>query len=797
MKPTRLTVVLTHPVQYYAPWFRHVAAHAPTVQLTVLYGTSPTAAQQGVGFGRPFQWDVPLRAGYESIVLRQATENDSLRSGDFWGVDTNEAGPALVATKPDIVLVPGWHSAFYVRALEACRRHDLPVLYRGDTHLGTPPAGIRRMFWRGRTRVLLRSFDAFLSVGRRAKEFLLTAGAAPWRIFDVPHAIDTEFFAATATPFQSERGRVEIRDRFGLAADAFVVLFAGKCEAVKRPLDVIRAAAGLGPRVAVLFAGDGPLAEPCRREAARLGVSLMRTGFLNQTELPTAYAAADCLALPSESETWGLVVNEALATGLPCVVSDRVGCAPDLVDDGTGEVYRVGDVVGLAAAIDRVRLKAAAGHDYGSACRQKVARYSFDAATSGLVRACTAVLQGVVPEPRLIAWCGHMVVPGGMERITFEALRAVGRGRGFVHCIVNDWENWRIVAMAEAAGATWSTVRSRQGLRRRIASVQVLGRIMWEVLLATANLLRWRRQLHATHVFLPDYAAAIRTAPALAWLRLRGVLVVLRLGNAPEAGRFYRFVWRRLVNPLADSLVCNSQFTASVALEYGIPRRKVTVIRNTVPSRGAIRPVGTSESADIIYVGQIIPEKGVDILLEAVALVAADVPAIRLNVVGKIDGWVSPRYAGYREALQRRAEATDLKGRVRFLGWREDIPELMAAARLHCCPSLPEIREGFGIVVVEAKAAGIPSVVFASGGLPELIQHRVDGWVCREFTAAALADGLRYFLSNDDRLQAASLAARQSLPRDDAARFATEWCSAFAGPEPLIDRRASGVRGEV
>src|SRR5439155_6161024 len=129
-------------------------------------------------------------------------------------------------------------------------------------------------------------------------------------------------------------------------------------------------------------------------------------------------------------------------------------------------------------------------------------------------------------------------------------------------------------------------------------------------------------------------------------LRLRGVLVVLRLGNAPEAGRFYRFVWRRLVNPLADSLVCNSQFTASVALEYGIPRRKVTVIRNTVPSRGAIRPAVASDSADIIYVGQIIPEKGVDILLEAVALVAADVPAIRLNVVGKIDGWVSPRYAG-------------------------------------------------------------------------------------------------------------------------------------------------------
>src|SRR5439155_11681499 len=135
---------------------------------------------------------------------------------------------------------------------------------------------------------------------------------------------------------------------------------------------------------------------------------------------------------------------------------------------------------------------------------------------------------------------------------------------------------------------------------------------------------------------------------------------------------------------------------------------------------------------------------------EAVALLANDFPLITLSIVGTTDGWESPTYLGYREALRRRADSPELAGRVTFLGWREDIPELMAASRLHCCPSLPELREGFGLVVVEAKAAGIPSVVFASGGLPELIQHRVDGWVCREFTAAALADGLRYFLSNDD-----------------------------------------------
>lgn len=793
MKPIRLTVLLTHPVQYYAPWFQHIADHAPALQLTVLYGTSPTPLQQGAGFGRPVQWDVPLRSGYESIVVRGPTEDDSVRSDDFWGVDSNEVGAALIGTRPDVVLIPGWHSALYIRVLAACRQHDIPVLYRGDTNLGTRPRGIRRMFWRTRSRILLRSFHGYLSVGRRAKEFLLTCGATPWRIFDAPHAIDNEFFATRAAPFQSGAARAEVRDRFGLPRDAFVLIFVGKCKTAKRPLDLIRAAATLGAGVAVLLVGDGPLAEECSREAARLGVSLVRTGFLNQTELPTAYAAANCLVLPSDSnETWGLVVNEALATGLPSVVSDHVGCALDLVDESTGEVYRAGDVAGLAAAIDRVRSKVTAGHDYVAACRQRADQYSFAAATSGVVRACASIRDGETPKPRLLAWCGHMVAPGGMERITFEGLHAIRRGGGFVHCILNDWENQRILTMAEAAGATSSTVRTRQPLRRRMGTIRAFNRTVWEMLLASADLLRWRRRLKATHVFLPDYAAVIRTCAALAWLRLRGVPIVLRLGNAPEAGRFYRLIWRWLVRPLVDGFICNSRFTASVAIDYGIPADKVRIIRNTVPSRPRRSRVAP-ERADIIYVGQIIPEKGVDVLLDAIALAVADMPWVTANIVGRLDGWVSPRYVGYIEALQRRAEAPDLKNRVQFLGWREDVLELMAAARLHCCPSLPEQREGFGIVVVEAKSAGIPSVVFATGALPELVEHRVDGWVCHEFTAPALAGGLRHFLSDPERLEAAGIAARRSLPSNDTARFAAEWCAVFGASDPLI-HGSSGQR---
>ena len=107
MRPIRLTAVLTHPVQDHSPWFRHVAAYAPEIDLTVLYGTEPTAEQQGTGFGRSFRWDVPLLEGYRSRVIRAARPGDRTDSSSFFGLDVPEIGNAIRETNPDVVLVPG------------------------------------------------------------------------------------------------------------------------------------------------------------------------------------------------------------------------------------------------------------------------------------------------------------------------------------------------------------------------------------------------------------------------------------------------------------------------------------------------------------------------------------------------------------------------------------------------------------------------------------------------------------------------------------------------------------------
>src|SRR5207247_735731 len=144
----------------------------------------------------------PLLDGYKWRSIRKATATTSVRAGSFWSLGSAGVTEAIVSTRPDLVVVPGWHSAAYVRALLACRTRGIPVLYRGDTHLGNAPQGGRRMVWRAKNRVLLRLFDGYLAVGMRAREFLASHGVDASRVFDSPHAVDNDFFASRAAPVQ-------------------------------------------------------------------------------------------------------------------------------------------------------------------------------------------------------------------------------------------------------------------------------------------------------------------------------------------------------------------------------------------------------------------------------------------------------------------------------------------------------------------------------------------------------------------------------------------------------------------
>jgi glycosyltransferase involved in cell wall biosynthesis len=173
-----------------------------------------------------------------------------------------------------------------------------------------------------------------------------------------------------------------------------VFLFVGKFIPVKRPLDFVKAigrCAAERPSVMGLMAGDGPLRQHCEEQARGAGTAVRFTGFLNQTQIAEAYAVANAVVLPSETESWGLVVNEAMASGLPCFVSDRVGCNSDLIQRGeTGDIYETGDIAGMAKMMvqyaDSDRL-AAMGH----IASHKIESYSVEAAAKALLSAVNTV----------------------------------------------------------------------------------------------------------------------------------------------------------------------------------------------------------------------------------------------------------------------------------------------------------------------------------------------------------------------------------------------------------------------
>jgi glycosyltransferase involved in cell wall biosynthesis len=790
----RLTVVLTHPVQYYAPWFRHIAERCPEIDLTVLYAIEPTPEQQGVGFARSFLWDVPLTAGYRYRVLRAARPQDDVHSSSFRGVDVPWVGEEVLATRPDVVLIPGWHSISLLRAARACRRAGVPVLYRGDSNLAAAPGGTFAPLWRLRTRRRLGLFAAYLSTGRRSREYLAAFGLPAERIFDSPHAVDNDFFAAQAAPLATAAARRRLRREFGLDG-GFVVLFVGKLTPAKRPLDLLHAMALLAPGASLLVVGSGPLERVCRAAAEKLGVRVAWAGFRNQSELGSAYAAADCLALPSGIETWGLVVNEAMASGLPCVVSDRVGCAPDLVLPGaTGEVFPAGDAAALAAALGRLRRRIEAGTDLARACRERAAAHSYAAATAGLLAGCRAVAGRRTAvgrrrgAPRVLACCGGMVIVAGLERLTFEVLRVLHERGAAVHCILNSWENHRIVPLVEGIGASWSIGAYRATLERHTLHPVKLLRMAWDVLATSAGLLADARHFRPTHVLLPEFMAVLRNAPALALLRALGVPAVLRVANAPEAGRFYALLWRRVLPPLVTLFVANSEFGARRLREVGVPARKVAVVRNAV-SRRAVAP-GTDREVvtlvrsrrTVLSVGQIAPFKGTHLVVAAVLALLDLGYDVQGVIVGRRPEW-PPEYAGYAADLERQVAAAGRGGSLHFVGEREDVPAIMREAYVLAVPILQQ--ETFGNVVLEAKSAGLPAVAFAHGGLPELVRHGVDGYLCPEPTLAGLLAGLRFYLDDPAARARAGEAALAELARPGqelaAAAFAGRWWALFTG----------------
>jgi glycosyltransferase involved in cell wall biosynthesis len=354
----RLAYLVTHPIQYQAPLLRRIAAE-PGIDLTVFFCSDfSLKSYLDPSFGKIIAWDVPLVGGYRHEILPALGRRDRL---SFWRPVNYGLATRLTRANFEVLWVHGYNRWFHWLAMTWAKIRGLKVLVRDEaTRLSGTRYRLKRLA-KSIFFLILRNFcDGFLAIGTLNAQYYQSYGIPPERIFSVPYAVDNAFFRGKARAAAGERE--SLRRQLGLAPGRPVILFASKLSPVKRGADLLEAYIQMSadqiqePAPYLLFIGDGDQRQALEARARALNWhSIKFLGFKNQTELPRYYDLCDVLVLPSSFEPWGLVINEVMTAGRAVVVSDQVGCGPDLVKNGeNGYVFKAGDVAGLRAALDNV-----------------------------------------------------------------------------------------------------------------------------------------------------------------------------------------------------------------------------------------------------------------------------------------------------------------------------------------------------------------------------------------------------------------------------------------------------------
>jgi len=392
----RLAYLVSHPIQYQAPLLRRIAAD-PGIALTVFFCSDRSVGHfHDPGFGRTIAWDVALLDGYQHEFLPALGGRQRI---DFWRPFNYGFAARLRKGGFDALWVHGYARWSHWVAMLQARRLGLRVLLRDDaTAIAIPRGPLKRLAKRVFFAGLRRVVDGFLTVGSRNRDYYHAHGVPAARIFAMPYAVDNERFRRQADAARASRET--LRRALGLATDRPVILFAAKLMVDKRTADLLDAHARLmgmpeARRPYLLIAGDGAeRAALERRAGARAGDSVRFLGFKGQAELPALFDLADLFVLPAVYERWGLVVNEAMNAGCAVVVSDQVGCAPDLVHPGeTGFVFAAGDVAALTRVLGEALADPERCRAMGQRGRTLVADWDFVADIAGLKAALA------VPSP--------------------------------------------------------------------------------------------------------------------------------------------------------------------------------------------------------------------------------------------------------------------------------------------------------------------------------------------------------------------------------------------------------------
>ena len=357
----KLLILCTHPIQYYTPIWKGLA-ECKGFETRVIYTKHDRKSSFDSGFNQNVEWDIDLHSGYNSAFVPASGVRGKLNLIKF-----------LTAEAPTAVMVVGWNPSGHLLGMVWAKFFSR-CWFRGDSHCLDESRSLRTALRRCWLTIIYKCVDVAFCVGRANREYFQKHGIADRRIILAPHAIDVARFRNAAAEFT----RVECREKLEIATTEFLVGFLGKFERKKNPMGVVRSFREVKvPGVNLIMVGAGDL-EKNVRSLAKDDKRIELRGFQNQSMMPLFLKACNVVVLTStHDETWGLIINESLAVGTPCIVGDRVGCQQDILLEAPNTiVVPSGNDKALTAAIALAKSREGIDEKLISECLNASTRFS-------------------------------------------------------------------------------------------------------------------------------------------------------------------------------------------------------------------------------------------------------------------------------------------------------------------------------------------------------------------------------------------------------------------------------------
>lgn len=362
---------------------------------------------------------------------------------------------------------------------------------------------------------------------------------------------------------------------------------------------------------------------------------------------------------------------------------------------------------------------------------------------------------------------GNIQVFYALQRMNVDALFVTNHEWGYAH----------IQPVLDALGLNW-TEAAYTGRFRKGMGIGEWARTLARIVSGSVTFLRLCSQYKPTHIHICNIEHFINFLPALVLTR---VPVIYRLGDVPATHReAFRTLWRKVVVPRVSRFVCVSEYVKRSLLDLGVPETKCSVIYSEAPVRtrsvtsGNVDKIHKGREFTVLYAGQLTREKGIDVLVGAAMQMCRTWDNVEFLIAGDYE-WQNKLATTLRECVQ----AAGLSDRIRFLGYVDAMQDLFGLADIHVLPSVWE--DPLPNVVIEAKHAAIASVVFPSGGIPEVVEHERDGYICADRTEMSLISGIGYYIEASERASAHGRNAYASLARLGITRFGEHWDAVYAG----------------